>query len=213
MDRYPGQLELRRRASRLPPDWTMEVNPTPASLPEGLSGREVDAVARGPQSGIVFEVTSRRALKNPIKTRHIEDLRAIVRRIPGWDLELLVIPDPGPDLLDEDEIDARLVAVRQLAGLDLWAAFITAFVALEWSLARLARQEGFDYLPNAQSTVSTLVENGILDEDILPRVRRLQHFRNTLAHGVKGPTPNAEDLTEILDLINQIRSELANNPA
>ncbi|MEU7925110.1 hypothetical protein [Micromonospora sp. NPDC049107] len=213
MDRYPGQLELRKRASRLPPDWTMEVNPEPASLPAGLSGREVDAVARGPQGGIVFEVTSRRALRNQDKTRNIEHLRTIVRAIPGWDLELLVIPDPGPDLLDEDEIDRRIAAVGQLANLDIGAAFMAAFVALEWSLARLARQEGVDYLPNAQSIASTLVEIGVLDEDILPRVRRLQQFRNSLAHGVKGPTPQTEELTEILGLVNQIRGELANRPA
>ncbi|SCF19014.1 hypothetical protein GA0074695_4179 [Micromonospora viridifaciens] len=86
------------------------------------------------------------------------------------------------------------------------AAFLTAFIVLEWSLAKLAMGAGIDYDPNAQRLATNLAEEGVIDKETLARVRTFQDMRNRLMHGVQGPTPIKTDVKELLSTLASVQS-------
>ncbi|MFE2613331.1 hypothetical protein ACFXA2_06935 [Micromonospora chalcea] len=207
MDRRTVELALEKRADRLPKGWVLEASPDPESLPDPLRGRAVDAVARGNGKGVVFEVIAgRRELQLKTKSGHLQQLRASVARVPGWDFELVILPEPPPPLLPETDIDERYHSAMVLLNREPVAAFLTGFIVLEWSLANLAMRAGIDYDPNAQRLATALAEEGLVDKDVLTSVRAFQDMRNRLMHAVEGPRPTKVDVKELLSTVGAVRS-------
>jgi hypothetical protein len=206
MDRRQELTALEKRADQLPDNWVMEINPDPSTLPEPLRNREVDAVARGGDGGIVFEVVAgRRALQQKTAAGILQRLRDTVASMPGWSFELIVLPESRPPLIDESEIDQRLHAASILSDRDPAAAFLVAFSVLEWALAKLVDRFGAGYEANAQRLASLLVQLGVVGEADMLRIRSFQSMRNSVAHALDGPKPTTADIKELLALINETR--------
>ena len=177
---------LSERASRLPEGWRMVEMPSASLLPPDLARYEPDAVALGPGGGIVFEViVGRRQAASDQKLKLIQSMRAMVKSLPGWDFELIVIPEPEPPLESEQSISRQLEAALQVAQVSPSAAFVYAFVALEWKLAQWSKSADLPYEPNAVRMASRLVSEGILSEADYAKVREYQRSRNEFAHAAR----------------------------
>ncbi|MFF8768960.1 hypothetical protein [Kitasatospora sp. NPDC015120] len=218
--RRAEQLALRERASRLPEGWVMIVNPGPDDLPFSVSpGREFDAIAKGPDGGIVYEVVARGSLaRSKDKLRAIEDLRRRIQGIEGWDLEVVILSAPEIVLPDsDDDIHNRISSAIQMAdmGVDsrnpyfVSSAFVLVASALELTLGRWCERLGLRYTPNSSAMAALLVSEGYLDAGRYSEISRYQSMRNVLAHGGVLEAPvTAADVSALGELARQVDGEL-----
>lgn len=202
---------LRERARKLPPGWQLIEEPSAASLPPALAARQPDAVALGPDRGIVFEVIvgSRQSANDAMLTK-IRDLRQMVRDLPDWDFELIIVPEPEPALETEPQIDEQLHIAVRLA--DEWprAALVTAFIVLEWKLAQWSRTARISYTPNAGKMAARLVSEGILSEFDYNRIREYQRRRNEAAHPMQIHYQlDGDSVREMIEFIENLDSRIA----
>jgi hypothetical protein len=208
MDRQMIASVIRDHIAELPEGWRLELSPDPESMPLVLRDKQFDAVAIGPGGGIVYQVVAgRRALRDRAAMMSVQDLRNSIASLPGWRFELLLLPEPPPQLLDDGRIDQQMETVSKIRAVDTTAAFLLAFIALEWLLAILASRYRLDYYPNARRMASELVQTGRLDELHLTQVRNFQAMRNAIVHAVDGPRPTSGDLDILLNLVNSLRGE------
>ncbi|WTA53118.1 hypothetical protein OIP63_20730 [Kitasatospora purpeofusca] len=179
---------------------------------------EVDAVAVAPEGGgIVFEIVTRGlpgASKH--KLQAIENLRREVQKSSGWDLEVIVLSDPGVEVNPSD-IEKRLESAIQMAqsGADsnneyfVSSGFMLAFSALELTLAKWCQDLKIKYSPNASAMATLLVSEGHLSDITYHEIRKAQGVRNNLAHGREAPSAVALDSVVNLEaLVRRVSGEL-----
>ncbi|MGI5529391.1 hypothetical protein ACQEVX_18945 [Streptomyces syringium] len=186
---------LRERAERLPPGWKMYIGVVDGEhLPEGFASgarEEFDAVAVGPDGGIIFEVVQQRAAGSQAKIARIERLRKRLHRLSGWDVEVIVLPQASR-LAQGGEIENRLRAVSELVESGessgdrefLRAAFVLAFSVLEWTLARHFQNAPEGRALSVRQMAEKMVSEGLLSEDIYREIRELQAVRSEIVHGL-----------------------------
>jgi uncharacterized protein YutE (UPF0331/DUF86 family) len=185
------------------------INPPREIIPEFLGDFQPDAVALGPEGGIIIEVKSRRS---PASENHLATIARRVSDQKGWEFraiyidppldEMAPIPKPTPEQLQStfEEIEALTRAGHRAA------AFTRAWAGLE-SLARLAspNSDGRSTraLPPMQA-IQTLAEEGYLENEAADRLRELVKLRNAVVHGdfsVDIPAPQIYTLLKQLQLI------------
>jgi len=185
------------------------IHPPREIVPEFLGDFRPDAMAIGPDGGIIIEVKLRRNAASERK------LAAIARRVSdqkGWEFRAIYLNPP----LDEtpsitkptpEQLQVTFKEIEALAkGGHPAAALVLGWAGLE-SLARLAtansdakRSGGFSPI----QAIQTLAEEGYIENEAADRLREMAKLRNAVVHGdfsVDVPKEQVEDLLSQLQAI------------
>ncbi len=130
-----------------------------------------------------------------------------VSRLPGWQLDMVYVPEP-PLIEDQEQLLDRAARARELAARDPEAALLLGWSALEGTLHRLADSRGAD-VGSAGALLARLTSLGIVDEDEHELLRSALRMRNTLVHGQKGPAPEAGQIEQLLELTQMLADRAA----
>lgn len=213
---------LRERAERLPPGWKMYIGVVDGEhLPEGFpSGarEEFDAVAVGPDGGIIFEVVQQRADSSRAKIARIDSIRKRLHRLSGWDVEVIVLPQASR-LAQGGDIESRLRAVSELVESGessgdrefLRAAFVLAFSVLEWTMARHFEGATEGRPPSVRQMAEKMVSEGLLSEETYREIRELQAVRSEIVHGLSVTADiDGDTVRHIRQVAETVNAELSN---
>jgi len=185
------------------------INPPREVVPEFLGDFRPDAIAVGPEGGIIIEVKLRR---NPASERQLAAIAKKISDQKGWEFRAIYLnpPTEGAALIDKptpEQLQATFKEVSALAeGGHRAAALVMGWAALE-SLARLAIAGGEARTVRGFSpiqAIQTLAEEGYLENEDADRLREMAKLRNAVVHGdlsVDVPTMQVEDLLSQLRAI------------
>jgi REase_AHJR-like len=165
--------------------------PSPAQLPDFLSGYRPDLLVRKGDEAIIVEVKSRSSLA---KDAQIRDLAQLLRTKPHWSFELVVVGEgerirapEGARPFERDDILRGIEAAEKL----LESGFSEAALLLAWSIAEatvrlLIEEEGIvlDHL-NPPYILKQAVMNGVIARDEYNFLTNVIKYRNALVHGFK----------------------------
>jgi hypothetical protein len=189
------------------------INPPREIIPEFLGDFRPDAIALGPEGGIIIEVKLR---GSPASEKQ---LAAIARRVSGqkgWEFRAIYlnptadetppIAKPTPEQLQATlrEIEVLIKSGHPAAG------FLTAWAALE-SLARLARGDSEAGRPRGLppiQTIQILAEEGYLENEVADQLREMAKLRNAVVHGDLSVNVPAEQVEDLLRQLQVIASEV-----
>lgn len=190
------------------------INPPREVVPTFLGDFQPDAIALGPEGGIVIEVKSQ-------KSRPSErQLAAIAKRISehkGWEFRAIYLsprteeapPIAKPTLSQLQAVFGEIDAL--IKGGYSTAAFIVLWAALE-SLARLASSLGGSERPESLSpiqVVQTLAEEGYIENEAADRLREMTKLRNAIVHGDLSIDVPADQISSMLDQLRGIARNIA----
>jgi hypothetical protein len=165
--------------------------PSPAQLPDFLSGYRPDLLVRKGDEAIVVEVKSRSSLA---KEAQIRDLAQLLQTKPHWNFELVVVGEgerisapEGARPFERDDILRGIEAAERL----LASGFSEAALLLAWSTSEatvrlLIEEEGIvlDHL-NPPYILKQAVINGVIARDEYTFLTNVIKYRNALVHGFK----------------------------
>jgi len=165
--------------------------PSPAQLPDFLSGYRPDLLVRKGNEAIVVEVKSRSSL---VKDAQIRDLAQLLQTKPHWNFELVVVGEgerisapEGAHPFERDEILRGIEAAERL----LASGFSEAGLLLAWSTSEatvrlLIEEEGIvlDQL-NPPYILKQAAMNGVIARDDYNFLTNVIKYRNALVHGFK----------------------------
>ncbi|WBB93414.1 hypothetical protein [Verrucosispora sp. WMMC514] len=207
--------EIRKRIGKIPEGFDFHFEPSADMLPAPLGSLRLDAVVTDGRTGVVYEIAvGRHSLQDERKVEKLRLLRNAIKKIPGWSFELIILPEPSPELLPlpeierrVDEIETFLALVAEYPNNDalLGGMFLAGFAALESCVAMLASRSDIDYRPLAASLGAALTEEGVLSQEQLNQIRAHQDMRNRLAHGVRDTRATKNDVIELIGLIRELR--------
>jgi uncharacterized protein YutE (UPF0331/DUF86 family) len=185
------------------------VNPPREIVPDFLGDFQPDAIALGPEGGMVIEVKLR---GGPASEKQLAAISKKVSGQKGWEFRVIYLNPPSNEMpLIEKPTPEQLEAIiREIEALAKSgyraAAFVRAWAALE-SLARLAsanseaRNSGG--VPPIR-VIQTLAEEGYIENEVADRLREMVRLRNAVVHGdfsVDVPVEQIEDLLKQLQAI------------
>jgi uncharacterized protein YutE (UPF0331/DUF86 family) len=189
------------------------VNPPHEVVPAFLGDFRPDAIAVGPDGGIIIEVKHRRSPASE------QQLAAIAKRVSdqkGWEFRAiyLSLPMDGTQPIAKptpEQIQARLAEIEALTKTGHpAAALVTAWAVLE-SLARLATAnsqvrtlKGFSPL----QPIQTLAEEGYIENDAADCLREMAKLRNAVVHGDFSVDVPAEQVDGLLKQLQGIASDI-----
>jgi uncharacterized protein YutE (UPF0331/DUF86 family) len=165
--------------------------PSPAQLPDFLSGYRPDLLVRKGDEAIVVEVKSRSSLA---KDTQIRDLAQLLQTQPHWHFELVVVGEgerlsapEGARPFERDDILRSIEAAERLFE----SGFSEAALLLAWSTSEatvrlLVEAEGIvlEHL-NPSYILKQAVMNGVIARDEYNFLTNLMKYRNALVHGFK----------------------------
>jgi hypothetical protein len=165
--------------------------PSPAQLPDFLSGYRPALLVRKGDEVIVVEVKSRSSLA---KDAQIRDLAQLLQTKPHWNFELVVVGET--ERINAPEGARPFERADILRGIDaaerlLESGFSEAALLLAWSTAEatvrlLIEEEGIvlDHL-NPPYILKQAVMNGVIARDDYNFLTNVIKYRNALVHGFK----------------------------
>ena len=186
------------------------IHPSREIIPEFLGGFQPDAMALGPDGGVIIEVKSR---KSPGLERNLSEIAKKVSGQKGWEFRLIYlnplmdeipsIAKPTPEQLQNTfrEIEALTEGGHSAA------AFVIAWAALE-SLARLARGDVGTRNVSPLQAIQILAEEGYLENQIAGGLRDMVRLRNAVVHGDLSVDVPAGQVKSLLDQLQTIASEI-----
>ncbi len=187
------------------------VNPPRDVVPEFLGDFQPDAIARGPEGGMIVEVKHRRS---PGSEKQLAEIARRVSGQKGWEFRTIYLSSP----VDEEAPIAKPTpqqlqnAFREIEALmrggHSAAAFVAVWAALE-SVARLAsadsRARSAESLSPLQ-VIQTLAEEGHIENDAADRLRQMTKLRNAIVHGDLSVNVPAEQVKHVLKDLRAIAS-------
>jgi hypothetical protein len=189
------------------------VNPPPEVVPAFLGSHQPDAIAVGPDGGIIIEVKSRRSPASE------QQLAAIAKRVSdhkGWEFRAIYLSPPmdGTQSIAKPtpgQIQARFGEIEALtkAGHPA-AALVTAWAVLE-SLARLTTASSQARTPKGFSplqVIQTLAEEGYIENDVADRLREMAKLRDAVVHGDFSVDVPGEQVESLLKQLRGIASDI-----
>lgn len=192
------------------------VNPPSEVVPAFLGDFQPDAIAVGPDGGIIIEVRHRRSPASE------HQLAAIARRVSdqkGWEFRAIYLDPPmdgTPPIAKPTpgQIQAGLGEIETLtkAGHPA-AALVTAWAVLE-SLARLATANSEARAPKGFSpiqAIQTLAEEGYIENDAADRMREMAKLRNAVVHGDFSVEIPAEQVAGLARQLREIASDIVSS--
>ena len=192
---------------------TFYVNPPREIVPEFLGDFQPDAMALGPEGGIIIEV---KLQGSPASEK---PLAAIARKVSGqkgWEFRAIYMNSPMDEtppiekptqaqlLTTFEEIAALIKGGHPAAGL------VTAWAALE-SLARLAGGNDEARRPGGFSPIQAiqrLAEEGYIENDAADRLREMAKLRNAVVHGDFSVDVSAEKVEGLLMQLQAIMTNI-----
>ena len=189
------------------------INPPREIIPDFLGDFRPDAIALGPEGGIIIEVKFKRSPASE------KDLAAIARRVSaqkGWEFraiysnptldEMPSIEKPTPE-----QLQATFREIEELANAGhRVAAFVRAWAALE-SLARLATANSEAMRAMSSSpiqVIQTLAEEGYLENEAADHLRQMVKLRNAAIHGDLSVDVPEEQLKDLVKQLQAVGSEV-----
>jgi hypothetical protein len=178
------------------------INPPREIVPKFLGDFRPDAIAVGPEGGIIIEVKLRR---NPASEKQLAAIAKRVSDQKGWEFRAIYLNptlDEMPSIAKPtpEQLQATFKEIEALAkGGHPAAALVMGWAALE-SLARLASANSEARRPRGFSpiqAIQTLAEEGYMENEAADRLREMAKLRNAVVHGdfsVDVPTEQVEDL-------------------
>lgn len=189
------------------------VNPPRGLIPDFLGDFQPDAIALGPEGGIIVEVKHRR------NSASEKQLAAIAKKISsqkGWEFRIVYLNPP----MDEtppiekptpEQLQGTFQEIEALAkGGHAAAALVTAWAALE-SLARLATAYSEAEQPRSFSpmqAVQRLAEEGYLENESANHLREMVKLRNAVVHGDLSANVSPGQVEELLKELRAIASAI-----
>jgi uncharacterized protein YutE (UPF0331/DUF86 family) len=180
--------------------------PSPAQLPDFLSGYRPDLLVRKGEEAIIVAVKSRSSLAEDLQTR---DLARLLQTKPHWNFELIVVGDDeqlstpeGARPFKRDDILQGIEAAEKLMA----SGFSEAALLLAWSTSEatvrlLAEEEGLvlERL-NPLSILTQATSNGVISRDDYNFLTKVMKYRNALAHGFKTTDFDPVLVTELINM-------------
>jgi uncharacterized protein YutE (UPF0331/DUF86 family) len=189
------------------------VNPPREIVPEFLGDHQPDAIALGPEGGIIIEMKPRRGLESD------RQLVAIARRVSGqkgWEFRAIYLNPPIEEtpLIAKPTPEQLQATFREIETLTKTghpaAALVTAWAALE-SLARLASANSDAWRPRGVSpiqAIQTLAGEGYIENEAADRLREMAKLRNAVVHGDLSVDVPAEQVEALLRQLQAIASDI-----
>lgn len=190
-------------------------HPNPEDLPDFLKNYQPDMILHRGDESVVVEVKSRSTL-NPASTQFLRNLAQDVEMHPGWRFELVMdnseneIYSPKIEgSLQRHEIESRLQVARQLASQYPESALLYSWSLIEATLRLLAQKEGLSLRRFAiLDLIKQLVVEGIISRSQYQLLIDALSSRNAIAHGFKTTHLNPDSASELIELTEQLLSDL-----
>jgi hypothetical protein len=196
------------------------VRPDPELLPEAMREIRPDLLARNATESVLVEVKSQPSLRT---SGHLRRIAESIEKMPGWRFELVVVnpkidtsvPVDG-NALSRQQISGRIDEAKELAASGhLQAAFVTAWIAAEAVLRRLASEFGLDaagYSPG--SLYRVLYSSGVIPKKTYEILDRVMETRNSVVHGFRVPSASMKsEFTLLCGAVAQLLAEGRSKPA
>lgn len=189
------------------------VNPPRDVVPEFLGGFRPDAMARGPEGGMIVEVKLRRS---PGSEQQLAEIARRVSGQKGWEFRAIYLNPPTDETPPiatptPQQLQAAFGEIEALTkGGHSAAALVAAWAALE-SMARLASVDsGASTARNFSplQAVQTLAEEGYIENDAADRLRAMAKLRNAVVHGDLSVNVPDEQVEHILKDLRAIASDI-----
>lgn len=189
------------------------INPPREILPEFLGNFQPDAIAVGPEGGIIIEVKLRRS---PASVRKLAEIAKRVSGQKGWEFRAIYLTPPTDETLPiakptPEQLRATFGEIQALMkGGHPAAALVTAWATLE-SLARLASANSEARSPRGFSplqAIQTLAEEGYIENEAADRLREMANLRNAVVHGDFSVDVPVEQVEWLIKQIQAIASDI-----
>ncbi len=190
-----------------------QVHPPREVIPEFLGDFQPDAIAWGPEGGIIIEVKRR---GDPVSKVQLSEIARRVYGQKGWEFRAIYLKSPIDDAASiakptRQQLQAAFKEIEALTnGGHHAAALVTAWAALE-SLARLASADGEVRRPTTFSplqAIQTLAEEGYMENETAERLRNLAKLRNAIVHGDLSLNVSAGQVEGVLKVLREIASDI-----
>jgi uncharacterized protein YutE (UPF0331/DUF86 family) len=189
------------------------VNPSPEVIPAFLGDYQPDAIAVGPDGGIIVEMKTRR---NPASERQLAAIAKRVSDQKGWEFRVIYLNPPVEGVQSiakptHEQLQAKLGEIEALTKVGQPAAALVAAWAVLESLARLATSNSQERTSKGFSplqAVQTLAEEGYIENDAADRLREMVKLRNAVVHGDFSVDVPAEQVDSLLKLLQGIASDI-----
>jgi uncharacterized protein YutE (UPF0331/DUF86 family) len=164
------------------------VNPPRDVVPDFLGDFRPDAIARGPEGGIIIQVKFR---GTPESESRLAEIARRVSAQKGWEFRAIYVTPPIDEIPSiakptQQQLQAAFDQIEALTnGGHHAAALLIAWAALE-SLARLANansETGTSRAFSPLQAIQMLAEQGYLENEAADNLRRMVKLRNAVAHG------------------------------
>jgi hypothetical protein len=190
--------------------------PSPAQLPDFLSGYRPDLLVRKGDETIIVATKSRSSLAKDPQTR---DLARLLQTKPNWNFELVMVgegeqfsaPEGARPFARDDILRGIEEAESLVASGFSAAALLLAWSTLEATLRLLTEKEGI--VLDRSSPLYILkqaVINGVISRDDYNFLANVVKYRNALVHGFK---PIDLDITLVKELISTTKRLLQSTSA
>jgi REase_AHJR-like len=190
--------------------------PSPAQLPDFLSGYRPDLLVRKGDEIIIVATKSRSSLAKDPQTR---DLARLLQTKPNWNFELVMVgegeqfsaPEGARPFARDDILRGIEEAESLVASGFSAAALLLAWSTLEATLRLLTEKEGI--VLDRSSPLYILkqaVINGVISRDDYNFLANVVKYRNALVHGFK---PIDLDITLVKELISTTKRLLQSTSA
>jgi hypothetical protein len=190
--------------------------PSPAQLPDFLSGYRPDLLVRKGDETIIVAIKSRSSLAKDPQTR---DLARLLQTKPNWNFELVMVgegeqfsaPEGARPFARDDILRGIEEAESLVASGFSAAALLLAWSTLEATLRLLTEKEGI--VLDRSSPLYILkqaVINGVISRDDYNFLANVVKYRNALVHGFK---PIDLDITLVKELISTTKRLLQSTSA
>jgi uncharacterized protein YutE (UPF0331/DUF86 family) len=189
------------------------LNPPREIIPDFLGDFRPDAIALGPEGGVIIEMKLER---NPASAKQLAAIAQKVSDQKGWEFRVIYLNRPLGEMPTiqkptSEQLQTTLREIEELAKSGhRAAAFLRAWAALE-SLARLAGANGearnTKGLPPIQ-VIQILAEEGYLENEAADRLRKMVRLRNAVVHGDFSVDVSAEQLEDLLTQLQAIASDI-----
>lgn len=189
------------------------LNPPREIVPGFLGDYRPDAIALGPEGGMIIEM---KAGRSPGSEKQLAEIASRVSGQKGWEFRAIYLNPPLDEMAPieaptPDQLRATFREIEELTKTGhRAAAFVRAWAALE-SLARLASANGetgsASGLPPIQ-VVQTLAEEGYVENEVADRLRQMVKLRNAVVHGDFTVDVPAEQIEDLLRQLQAIASDI-----
>lgn len=178
---------------------------TSTALPAFLGGFRPDLIVERDNDHVVVEVKRSRSLKG---TNELTELAERVASVPGWRLELVVMPSGDEPGDEPGETPGREWLARMLApGSDVARHGVYLVEVMAWLIRRIATAHRVSRAgeKTTGSLASELAYKGVIDQGLLDRIDQALTWRNSLMHGSPASyvvQDMAEDVEELCRDLN-----------